>query len=72
MAEQEHQEDEIVEVRGGHIKGCRGRVLVALLVVVAMFLLLLVVLFRGMMTTPPPQPKQVSIDGPSLQDQIRV
>ena len=61
QAENRHQETEVV-VDHGKLKGCHGRVLIALLVLIALFLALAVMIARGMLTRTPPPPRRAAAD----------
>jgi hypothetical protein len=67
VAEEEDEVVEVVDEKGRlAFKGCRGRVLVALIVVAVLFLLLLGILFRGMMTKTTPPPRQrAAVEAPA-------
>ena len=49
-------EDDIVITQDGRLKGCRGRVLLAVIVITVLLTLLVVSLFYAMMSGPTPQP----------------
>ena len=59
VAMSDPQED-IVVTKSGELRGCRGRVLVALIVIAVLMLLLLAFLVRSMVseTQPTPQPRR--------------
>ena len=55
------EENEVV-VDHGKLKGCHGRVLVALLVLIALFLALAFMMGRGMLTKTQPPPRRAAAD----------
>lgn len=57
-------EEDIVITSDDRLRGCHGRVLIAVLVLAALLLLLLAILFQGMLSGPAPQPvRRASADG---------
>lgn len=50
-------QEDIVVTKSGQLRGCRGRVLVALIVLAVLILLLFAFLVRGMLTKTQPLPQ---------------